>query len=79
MQNKAQGENPLVAGGLAFASLWSMPFTMARMMHDLEINGMHAWARSVWGQGRPHVPHEPANQLEIPEAIADAMEQDLFA
>ena len=79
MQDKPQGENPLVAGSLAFASLWTMPFTMARMVHELEINGMHAWARSMWGHGHVHCQCEPSNQLEIPDAIAETMEQDLFA
>ena len=78
MQNGTQGESGLPSGAV-IASLWSLPFTMARMMHDFEIDSMHAWARSVWGHDHVHPHHEPLGQLEIPDAIAEAPEQDLFA
>jgi hypothetical protein len=79
MQNKAEEQNPLPSSSAPLLSFWALPFTMARMIHDLEIDGMHAWARSVWGNSHPHHQHERSNQLEIPDAIAEAPEQDLFA
>jgi hypothetical protein len=64
--------------GALLASFWTMPFNYMRMMHDLQVEAMHAWARALWSHG-PHHAHEAPNQLEIPDPIAEALEQDLFA
>jgi hypothetical protein len=76
-ENEASTVSPGEAGAMLM-SVWSLPFTYARMMHDLQVEGLHAWARALWAHGAHHA-HEPPNQLEIPDPIADALEQDLFA
>lgn len=78
MHTPGTGEVGIAPDSAAIVSLWSLPFAMVRLMHDFEIDSMHAWARSVWGHDHVH-PHEPATQLEIPDPIAEAPEQDLFA
>lgn len=78
MTNPAWKPELSTSAEAALVSLWSMPFTFARMMHDFEVDSMHNWARLFWSYDRPHR-HEPATELEIPDPIAEAPEQDLFA
>jgi hypothetical protein len=75
--NRTETVSPGDAGALML-SFWTMPFNYVRMMHDLQVDGLHAWARALWSHGTHHV-HEAPNQLEIPDAIAESHEQDLFA
>ena len=61
----------------AMTALWTMPFNFMRMMHDMQIDTMHAWGRAFLQA--PHHRHEPASQLEVPDPLEDDFEHDLFA
>lgn len=61
----------------AFA-IWTFPMEFARVIHDMQVDYVQAWARACWRNGHRRE-HEPPDQLEVPEPIAHEFEQDLFA
>lgn len=75
--NAAVAEEPW-PGDLA-ADLAMAPWRYAQTVHDAIVSSCHIWASIFLQSDFPPHPHEPEPQLEIPDPLASASEQDLFA
>ena len=65
------GEDPLL-------DLAMQPWRLAQAAYELHLAWCRRWARSCLGPTYPPHPHEPPEQLEVPDPLV-AEGEDLFA